>query len=81
MLIPEVVGTIDETNYTVTLIVPYGTDVKNLTPAIVISPNATVSPASNAPQNFTSPVTYMVTAQDGSMQNYKVTVNVLPKVS
>ena len=67
-------GTVDETNYTVTLNVPYGTDVKNLTPSIVISPSATVLPASNVSQDFTNPVTYIVTAQDGSVQNYIVKV-------
>ena len=81
MLVPEVVGTVDETNYTVTLVVPYGTDLENLTPSIVTSPNSTVLPLSNTPQNFTDPLTYMVTAQDGTVQNYKITVNVLPKVS
>ena len=46
---------------------------------MVISPEATVSPASNTPQNFTNPVTYTVSAKDGSLQSYKVTVNVLAK--
>jgi len=74
LLNPEVVGAVDETKYSVTLNVPYGTDVKNLVPAIVISPGATILPASDLPQDFTNPVTYMVTAQDGSIQNYEVSV-------
>jgi len=74
ILHPEVQGQLDETNYTVTLNVPYGTDIKNLTPEIIISPGATVLPASDVSQNFTSPVTYTVTAQDGSVQNYTVKV-------
>jgi cobalamin biosynthesis Mg chelatase CobN len=72
LLTPEVQGILDETNYTVTLNVPYGTDVKNLTSSIVISPDATVSPESGVSQDFTSPVTYVVTAQDGTVQNYTV---------
>jgi hypothetical protein len=74
LLTPEVAGVVNETNYTVTLNVPYGTDVKNLTPSIVISPGATVLPDSGVSQDFTSPVSYRVTAQDGSVQKYVVTV-------
>jgi len=74
LLNPEVAGIVDETNYAVTLNVPYGTDLKNLTPSIVISSGATVSPASDAPQDFTNPVTYTVAAQDGSTQDYQVKV-------
>lgn len=80
---PEIIGVVDETNYAITLNVPYGTDVRTLTPSIVISPGATVLPASDLSQNFTSPVTYMVTAQDGSTQNYivKVIVAASPETS
>jgi hypothetical protein len=80
LLIPEVVGTIDETNYNVLLNVPYGTDLKNLTPSIDISSGATISPASGVLQDFTNPVTYIITAQDNSVRSYKVAVNVLPQV-
>jgi len=75
---PEIVGTVDNTKYTVNLDVPFGTNIKNLNTAIVISPGATIIPASGLPQAFTGPVTYAVTAQDGTVQAYKVTVNVLP---
>jgi len=74
LLNPEVVGIVDETNHTVTLNVPYGTDVKNLTPTIVISPEATVLPASNVSQNFTNTVVYRVTAKDSSVQIYEAKV-------
>ena len=74
LLTPEVVGSIDETGYTITLKVPYGIDVKNLTPAIVSSPGATVAPDTLVSQDFTNPVIYKVTAQDGSFQNYEVSV-------
>ncbi|MCX6722703.1 MAG: DUF5018 domain-containing protein, partial [Candidatus Staskawiczbacteria bacterium] len=80
LLNPEVSGLVDQTNYKITLDVPYGTDIKNLTPSIIISSNATVSPTSRAQQDFTNPVTYTVTAQDGSTRDYKVTVNILPQV-
>lgn len=79
LLNPDVIGTINQTNLTVTLNVPFGTDVKNLAPDIIVSPGAVSVPASRAPQNFTAPVTYRIIAIDGSTQDYKVTVNVLPK--
>jgi len=52
-----------------------GTNVNNLTPTIVIT-GVKVEPASGIPQNFSSPVTYVVTAEDGSTKNYTVTVTV-----
>ena len=73
---PQVNGVIDNTNYTVGLTVPTGTDVTTLTPTIAVSDYATVSPSSDIAQNFTNPVTYTVTAQDGSTQNYTVTVTI-----
>ena len=75
---PPVSGIVDESKFTITITVPSGTNVKNLSPSIDISPLATVYPASNAPQDFTNPVVYTVTAQDGSTQTYQVTVKLLP---
>jgi len=71
---PEVIGIIDEVNHAITLDVPFGTDVKNLTPLIVMSPGATVLPAPRVSQDFEIPVTYIVTAEDGTIQNYVVKV-------
>jgi hypothetical protein len=73
-LSPEVDGTVDNTNYAVNLTVPSSTDVTNLTPTITVSDGATISPNSGVAQDFTNPVTYTVTAQDGSIQDYTVTV-------
>ncbi|MDD5639323.1 MAG: fibrinogen-like YCDxxxxGGGW domain-containing protein, partial [Candidatus Pacebacteria bacterium] len=73
---PAVTGTINETNHTVAVTVPYGTNVTSLTPTITISTDATISPLSGVAQNFTNPVTYRVTAQDETFQDYVVTVNV-----
>jgi len=69
------VGAISGTDITVTM--PYGTtDVTGLTPTITVSAGASVSPASGVAQDFTSPITYTVTAADGSTKAYKVTVTV-----
>jgi hypothetical protein len=81
LLNPKVIGIIDETNSTVTLNVPYGANIKKVLPEVVVSPGDTLSPISGMPQDFTTPLTYKVTAQDGSIQNYKVIVNILPKTN
>jgi hypothetical protein len=65
------IGEINEQAITVT--VPYGTDITSLSPVITFTGSA-VSPASGAVQDFTSPVTYRVTAYDGSTADYRVTV-------
>jgi len=70
---PAAAGTINEAAHTIALTVPSGTDLTNLVPTITIS-GASVSPASGAANNFTSPVTYTVTAADASTQPYTVTV-------
>ena len=76
-------GVIDEAGHTIAVTLPYGTDVTSLTPTVTVSANATVSPLSGAAQNFTAPVTYTVTAGNGSTQEYSVTVTAanLPALS
>jgi hypothetical protein len=70
---PGIAGTIGDGEIAVT--VPYGTDVTSLAPTITVSAGASVSPASGAAQDFTSPVTYTVTAEDESTAEYTVTVD------
>jgi hypothetical protein len=69
-------GEIDTTNRKVTIRVPVATKVTVLAPTITVSQGATVSPASLVPQNFTAPLTYMVTAQDCTKRAYLVTVDI-----
>lgn len=70
-------ATIDTENGTVAIEVANGTTVTALEPTITLSPEATVSPLSGAATDFTNPVDYTVTAQDGSTtQVYTVTVTV-----
>lgn len=59
---------------TFTLFVPPSQSLTALAPTFSISSLATLSPASGSTQNFTSPVTYIVTAQDGSTKTYAVSV-------
>ena len=69
-----VAGTISGTNIAVTL--PNGTDVTSLIPTIEKSANSTIDKTGE--QDFTSPVTYKVTAEDGTtFKDYTVTVTVL----
>ncbi|MBF0407394.1 MAG: DUF5018 domain-containing protein, partial [Candidatus Riflebacteria bacterium] len=72
----SVTGIINESAKTVTLTVPFGTDVTGLVPSITHT-GSSISPNTGAAQNFTSPVTYTVTAADSSTQDYVVTVTVL----
>ena len=51
---------------TIDIEVAYGTDASILTPNIVLSPNATISPDNQVTQDFTNPVGYTVTAEDGT---------------
>jgi hypothetical protein len=63
-------------NYPVSVWVPAGTDLSNLSPDIVYS-GISIGPASGAPQNFNNPQTYIITAEDGSTKTYKVTTTPL----
>lgn len=72
---PSVVGAINNTDHTVSVTVPNGTDVSSLTPTIVIN-GSSISPSTGVAQDFTNPVTYTVTADDASTQDYEVTVTV-----
>jgi hypothetical protein len=71
----DVTATIDGADISVS--VPNDTDITGLVPTITISDGASVSPASGTAQDFSSPVTYTVTAADGeTTAEYTVTVGV-----
>ncbi|MCX6717551.1 MAG: hypothetical protein NTU76_02655, partial [Candidatus Taylorbacteria bacterium] len=72
--IGESVGMINSIFGMISVKVPSGTKVTSLTPTIIIPTGATISPASGVPQDFTNPVDYVVTAQNGSKVTYTVTV-------
>jgi Domain of unknown function (DUF2341)/Concanavalin A-like lectin/glucanases superfamily/Carbohydrate esterase, sialic acid-specific acetylesterase len=59
---------------TVTLFVSPSQAVTSLTPTFTLSPFATINPTSGVAQNFTSPQIYTVTAQNGTTQDYTVSV-------
>ena len=66
---------IDEIAHTIEVEVASGIDISALEPIITLSVGATISP--DGVQDFTSPFTYTVTAEDGATtQNWEVTVSV-----
>ncbi|ULQ60845.1 cadherin-like beta sandwich domain-containing protein [Brucepastera parasyntrophica] len=68
---------VDEESKTITITAPYGTDETDLALDISVD-GAVVSPGPGEGQDFTDPVTYTVTAEDGSSEDYTVTVIVAP---
>ncbi|MEA4849128.1 MAG: Ig-like domain-containing protein [Clostridiaceae bacterium] len=68
-------GIIDHDKRTVTVTVPYGTDVTALKPIITTSTDTWIDPGSGEGRDFTNPRTYTVTSDiDKSKQEYIVTV-------
>jgi len=55
---------------------PIGSDVSKLTPEIVLSPYATVSPMSGVAQDFSTPVEYTVLLNEGNAKTYTVIAEV-----
>ena len=75
------VGTINETAKTIAVTVPFGTPLTALvatftTTGTVVKVGTTVQTSLSTPNNFTSPVAYIVTAGDASKVTYTVTVTV-----
>lgn len=63
-------------NSTVTAFVKFEKlDIKKVAPAFVLTEGATIQPASGTPQDFSLPVTYVVTSQDGHWKKeYRVSL-------
>jgi hypothetical protein len=72
----NVIGTISGTE--VVAEVPFGTSIHNLIPDIEVSPKATINPPTNVSTDFSGPVSYVVTAEDGSTKTFTVNVPVAP---
>jgi hypothetical protein len=73
-------GVINEVAKTITVNVPYGTDVTGMA-ATASHTGASISPNPATPQNYAGPVTYTVKAADGSTAVYTVTVNQRPGIT
>ncbi|MEQ9116951.1 BspA family leucine-rich repeat surface protein [Fulvivirga sp.] len=66
--------TIDPSKHLVQIYLPIGGDFTNITPQIEVSANAIISPESGEAVDLSSPVTYTVTAFDGTEQEWIVEV-------
>ncbi|HSQ66046.1 MAG TPA: hypothetical protein VLM85_22645 [Polyangiaceae bacterium] len=80
-LASDITGAITGTN--IALTVPYGTSVTALvatftTTGASVAVGTTTQVSGTTPNDFTSPVTYVVTAADSSQQSYTVTVTIAP---
>lgn len=72
---PEyVVGEINEEKRTITIAVPYKTDMSKLIPVITISDKAKIFIKSGAVPDFNDSVEYIVKAEDGTTKEYTVIV-------
>ncbi len=73
-------GVINTSNNTISVNLSSNTDITSLTPVVTTSALATYTPGSA--QNFSNPVDYVVTAEDGSTtKTYTVTVNLIAPYS
>ena len=72
---PPVYGDINQENGTIDVQVPAGTDITSLEPIITFE-GKELSPASSEVQNFSSSVTYTVTAEDDMIKTYEISVSV-----
>jgi hypothetical protein len=83
---PPAVGTIDQGAKSIRVDVPAGTGVSSLVAAFVTT-GARVTVAGKeqrsggTPNDFSSPLQYVVTAEDGSTASYTVTVSIAPPLS
>jgi hypothetical protein len=84
---PLAVGTINQTYRTIAVTLPYGTNVKNLSPVILYSGYSvrpasgaavTENPASLPPEDFSAPKVYTARGTTGNEEPYTVTVTVMP---
>jgi hypothetical protein len=82
-LTPAAPGIINEGGHTISVTVPHGTNVSALaatfaTTGASVKVGGTAQMSGVTAQDFASPVTYRVTAGDGSTRDYVVTVTVAP---
>ncbi len=77
---PSATGTVNNSNNTIAITVPAGTNVTSLAPTIAVTSQGevVVTPASGVAQDFTNPKTYTVIANNVVLQTYTVTVTVAP---
>jgi hypothetical protein len=70
---PTAVGIINQNNRTITVKVPYGTNLSGLVPTVYYT-GLSLEPGSERANNFSSPAVYTVRALNGTSLSYTVTV-------
>ncbi|MDB4293495.1 Ig-like domain-containing protein, partial [Maribacter sp.] len=70
--------TIDADTHTIAVTVPEGTTLNIAPEVLVISESATIDPAIDAQRDFSGPVQYTVTAENGESQVWTVNTTVVP---
>ncbi len=70
----DIPGEIDEQGKAIAVEMPSGTEITVLEPALEIPDKAVYEPT--GPQDFSTPINYTVTAEDGTSRTYLVTVDV-----
>ncbi len=86
-LTADVQATIDSTSRNVVLNVPFGTILKGLVSTFTVALRATVKVgdlvqvSGDTPNDFTAPLAYTVTAENGTGVNYTVTVHAAPGIT
>lgn len=72
--VKEQQATVSSNDKTVTLSFASAVDLTSLAPEIEISDKASITPASGEVKDFTSPVKYTITAEDGTTSVYTITI-------
>lgn len=76
-----VAGEIDSAANEITVVLPWGSDLSSLTPTAIGHNGLSVSPSANTAVDFSVPVVYTVTAEDGGTRQYTVYVSTAPASS
>jgi hypothetical protein len=76
--IGEKLGAINQADKTISVVLGADADLTELEPVFYVSPGASVYPGSGEKVDISSPISYTVTAEDGTIQSYTVTVSKLP---
>ena len=72
-------STITTSGDSITMTLPFGTNVTTLAPTFILSDGATSNKPSGSTQNFTSPVSYVITSSDlATTRTYSVSAVVMP---
>ena len=70
---------IDSMAHTISVDVPYGTELVTVPSVLTLSPLATMAPSDEGARDFSTAVTYIITAENGDTQEWTVMVAVGPK--